>query len=450
MTRGLRMGAALLLALPAIAAAPLAPADFSWSAPLELPADARWGRVALPGEALVRLRSPAQGDLRVFDADGRPAAFARVPGSAASGPPELTPSYPAWPLVQAASAPPGGVQVRVEGGAGPQAVWVQVDGSPPTPGQVRLPAALFDTRGEKRPIDALVLQAELPPNTPVRLQASTSPDLAQWTPIPLRGSLYRFDHGGPANDTLRLERPVSLADRYLRLEWDAQIAVTLAALQARRASTTAAPRPVAELGEPRVVDGGLEWRIDTTAPIAALVPEPTRADAVLPLRVLGRADPAQPWRQLAQALAFRHGEGAQAHRSAPVPVALRGMRWLRLEPLPGHAWDPTLLRLRVELEPLELAFNASGPRPLRVAAGRPDTSSAQVDAGLLSAATELPMAQWPQAQLGPAHLQAPRTATWDRLVPAGVSPQMMLWTLLVAGALLLGVLAWRLVRMLKP
>lgn len=447
------LGAALLLAGCGARAEAPAPAEFSWLAPLEVPAGVQLARVAVPGEALARLRSAGQRDLRVFDADGRAVPFAFHRPVPSPGEADLTPSFAAWPLVRTQEPPRGAVGVRIDGAGGrDETVWLQIGGSPAEspPGRVTLPAVVFDTRAEQRPLEALVLQSELPPNTPVRLRAATSADLAHWTPVPLRGSLYRFGGGGPANDTLRLEQPLRLAGRYLRLEWE-QPDLKVTALRGRIATAPRPQRPRAELGTPRQVGEGLEWRIDSTSPVVALALEGTRPSTLLPLRVLGRGDPAQGWRQLAQTLVFRLGEGEREQRSPPLDLPPhQRLRWLRLEPLQGHALRPSDLRAWTEFEPLELVFAAGGPAPLRLAAGRADTPAADVAAGLLASAARGPLSELPLATTGAARIEPPRRSAWDRLLPEEpVTREAALWGLLVTGALLLAAVGWALLRQLR-
>ena len=53
-----------------------APSDFTWRAPLELPAATSMARVSLPAQALVQLQSSDARDIRVFNGTGEAVAFA--------------------------------------------------------------------------------------------------------------------------------------------------------------------------------------------------------------------------------------------------------------------------------------------------------------------------------------------------------------------------------------
>ena len=196
-----------------------APADFAWRGTLETPANATLIRAALPADALLRLRSPQAADVRVFDAKGLPVPFAfAAPVDKPPAARQPTASFRALTMYTAQAGsriPRTGVQVRMRDGA-ERSVWVQMEandsgaGADPA-GATRLPSALFDTRGSSQRVSALVIKAQLPANAPVRIALETSTDLARWTPVPLRGRVFRFDgDNAPANDTLELEQPLAL------------------------------------------------------------------------------------------------------------------------------------------------------------------------------------------------------------------------------------------------
>ena len=295
---------------------------------------------------------------------------------------QLTRGYPAHPRYSpapGARAPKGSMQVRVGDPNQARSVWVQIDGmgtgtdSAATPlAATRLNAAIFDTRAEKQRLTALTVQAELPANAPVRITASTSPDLAQWTPAPLRGRIYRFDGAaGLANNTLELEQPLLLEHRYLRLEWEGQEGVSLSSVAGVVALPAALPRLRAALPPPVVqTDAAFEWPLAFSTPIAALALNAPQPNSLLPVRVLGRNDAAQPWRQLGQTVVYRLGAGAAETTNPPLLLPGASVRWLRVEGAQGMALGRQVLEASVEFTPLQLVFLASGRAPFELAAGR--------------------------------------------------------------------------------
>ncbi len=448
-----------ILAVSTSAAAPASPAprEFTWEAPLTLPANAPLARVAVPGDALAALRSPGQRDLRIFNGAGEAVVFALQRPAPAPRTDSFTDPYPAHALMQSPATPklpPGALRVQVSGQPGEAPVWVQIGASPQAtpPGQVRLPAVLLDTRAELQSIDALAVDAQLPANTPVRITAALSADLARWTPVPLRGALYRFDGpNGPANQVLELATPLKLQGQYLRLSWDGVTGVDVRTLRARVAGARPPARVLAPLATPRIVDEGLEWAIDSTSPIRALVLEPAQPNTVLPLRVLGRGDPSQGWRQLAQGTVLRLGQGPDEVLQTELPLPPQASRWLRLEALHGRKLAPASVKVSAGFDPLELVFVVTGAPPFRLVAGRPDTPAGNIPATeLATAAAGRALGDLPLATLGRAQVREPARGFWARVLPQEAQARnLTLWGVLVAGVLVLAGAAWRLLRQLN-
>jgi hypothetical protein len=440
----------------ALADAP-GPRDFAWHAPIGLPAGAGIARIALPAGALMQLQSGDARDLRVFNAAGEPVAFAfMAPPGAPPAPRTKTRSYAALPLYSAASGgarPKGSMQVRIEDASGGRSVWVQVDGAPAA-GTPRLNSVLFDTQGERQPVTALELQATLPANTPVWIAASASTDLAQWTPLPVRGRVYRFDgEGAPANSTLEFEQPVQLEKRYLRLDWDGQPGISVQGVAGWVASEAKAPeRPRGPL-PPSQPAGGNAVEIDTgfLTPIAALSLVTPQDNTLLPVRVLGRNEASQPWRLLGQTVVYRLSDGPQASSNAPLELHGAGARHLRIESTTGANLAAAHLGASVEFEPVQAVFVATGAAPFELATGRAD--AAPIALPLATIASTLGAGRKPQdlplATVGAGTLQATDAGPLARLLPGAPGKTTLLWAVLGAGVLLLGGVAWSLMRQLK-
>ena len=433
------------------------PRDFTWHAPIELPAGAGIARVAVPAAALTRLQSSDARDLRVFNGAGEPVAFAFMAPPGATPPPRTkTRSYPALPLYSAAAGaarPKGSVQVRIADASGGQSVWVQMDGAP-VAAAPKLNAVLFDTQAERQPVTAIELQATLPANTPVWISASTSTDLAQWTPLPVRGRVYRFEgEGAPANLTLEFDQPVQLDKRYLRLDWDGQPGVSVQGV-AGLVANSAKPlgRPRADLPVPQAASGNAV-EIDTgfLTPIAALSLVTPQDNTLLPVRVFGRNDASQPWRLLGQTVVFRLGTGPQASSNAPLDLQGTSARKLRVESTTGASLAAAHLTASAEFEPTQVVFVATGAAPFELAAGRAD--AAPIALALATIASTLGSERKPQdlplAAVGAGTVQVMETGALTRLWPGAPGKTTVLWAVLALGVLLLGGVAWSLARQLK-
>ena len=450
------------LAGPCLADAPK-PQEFAWRAALELPAATSGARVALPPEALLQLQSSDARDVRVFNAAGEAVAFGFAAPPAAAAAEQRTRRYNALPLYSAApGARParGAVQVRIDSTGAPGSVWVQMDGAngrttAAAPGSTRLNAALFDTRQEKQPLRALELQAELPANVPVRISGATSADLAQWRPLELRGRIYRFDGpDGMANTTLELEQPLQLEGQYLRLGWEGQDGVAVNSVGGLVAAAAPVARVAAALPPPTVAGPtALEWPLAFATPVAALALSTTQANSLVPVRILGRNDAAQPWRTLASTVVYRlqGANGARETTNPAVPLGGATVRWLRVEATHGMQLAAGALRASVEFAPLQVVFVASGSPPFQLAAGRAGTDAAALPAGMLAGSLPVKLSELPEARVGAVQQrEAAAAGPFASVFPQGPAGRsLLLWAVLGGGVLLLGGVAWALFRQLK-
>jgi hypothetical protein len=448
------LGAVLMLPAALAAAQSPSPDEFAWRAPLQLPEGASLVRVELPAPALAKLQSADARDVRVFNAAGDPVPHAWItPATAAAKPLEdKTRSYPALPLytTTAASPPRGAVQVQISGERGRESVWVHLDGEPAA-GARRLNAVLFATREERQPLAAVDVQAQLPANTPVRIRVSTSPDLATWTPAPVRGRLFRFEgDGAPANLRLEFNPPLALRERYLRLDWDAQDDVAITAVTGLRVPAAPAPKRVrielppwheTEAGTADIVTG-------FATPLAAVVLAAPRDNTLVPVRVFGRNDNAQPWRPLGQTVVYRLGNNGETMTNPPLELQGASARSLRIVATHGTTLAPAQLQVFAEFAPLQLVFVASGRGPFVLAAGRERSDAAALPMSTITGMLgERRIEDLPAAEVGAATEAQP--GRWNSLWPGTAGKPLMLWAVLGLGVLLLAAVAWSLLKQLN-
>lgn len=438
----------------------LRPGDFTWRAPLQAPAGAALVRTELPPQALLHVQTGDLRDLRVFNAAGEAVPFALLAPPAAGAPPPRvrTATAAALPLYGAADRArpaPGSTEVRIADGAGQRSVWVRMDGGE-LPGAPRLDSVLVDTRAQEQALDAIEIHGTLPANAPVHLRVASSADLGQWTTLPVRGRLYRFDGAGaPSNTMLEFERPQILQGRFLRLDWSGQagVAVTgvtgLVAPGAARPERVRAPLPAARAAGP----GALEIPTGFAMPMAGLVLETPVPNTLWPLRVLARNEASLPWRQVANTVVYRLANGERDATNPALAMAGVSARWLRLESSNGADLAQARLQASAEFHPVRLVFVASGQGPFELATGRAATPAAALPLATLAGTLgSRKLDDLPLASVGTPVVQPARPAAWAVLWPGGdpPGPTAVLWTVLVAGVLVLAGVAWSLLRQLKP
>ncbi len=452
------------LSAGAMAADTPTPSDFAWRATLTVPAGASAARITLPAEAMLRLQSRDARDVRVFNADGEAVALSMVaPAGSTSGPAAQTGRYAALPLFSATGGKRPGrnsVQVQLDQNGQQGSVWVRIDGSAGAPGaanpaSTRLPSVLFDTRADKQTIDALTLQADLPANALVHFSLASSTDLAHWTPVALKGPLFRFDGAdAPSSQTLSLQQPLPLEGRYLRLSWDRQTPVQVQHMVGSVAATWTPPPRVRATLAPGMAEGSasLTWSLDFAAPLAALHLSTSRDNALVPVRILGRNDAAQPWRLLAQTVVYRLGTAAQPSTNPAVVLGGASVRWLRVEASQGMALPVADLQAALEFEPVQLVFLTTGKPPFELVAGHPRSTPSAISSAVLASAMATKLEDLPSASIANVRLQ-PASATGSTLqgwLPAGTEQRSVaLWAVLLVGVLVLGGVAYTLLRQLS-
>lgn len=433
--------------------------DFTWRAPLQVPAGAALVRAELPPQALLHLQSGDGRDLRVFNAAGEavPFAFLAPPDAGGPTPRARTATYPALPLhaaVDRAPAAPGSTEVRIADGAGQRSVWVRMDGGD-LPGATRLDSVLIDTRAQQQALGAIEIQGTLPANAPVHLRAASSADLAQWTTLPLRGRLYRFEgDGAPSNMMLEFERPADLEGRFLRVDWSGQAGVTVTGVTGLVAPAAAAPARVrAELPPPRPAGSSVEIATGFATPLSAVALQTPVPNTLWPVRVLARNEASLPWRQVGNTVVYRLANGAGDATNPPLHLSGVSARWLRVESTNGADLAQARLQASAQFQPVRLVFVASGAGPFELAAGRPAAPAAALPLATIAGTLGTrKLDDLPLATVGTPVVRPARPAAWAVLWPGGDPPGQtaVLWTVLVAGVLVLAGVAWSLLRQLKP
>lgn len=288
--------------------------EFAWVGTVAGVSPGSLVRIALPVDALTRLQSRAGHDVRVLNAAGKVIPYA-VTG--------------------------GDVPLRLR-----HAVQTRAFPLSSTSTQ-----AIADLRSEVQLLAALDLKGVWPRNALVHLQLAVSHNLQDWTPVPVKGPLYRFDGADPpVNTVLELEEPLAAEGHYLRITWPGHTGVKLASLTGRVAGLRVAASPVrAELGA-GVADGtsGLVWTFPFATPVSAVHLHMPPGGEPVPLRISARGDPVQPWKLLASTVVYRDALPGGQGMNPPQPLPEMLIAQLRIEAGNGVPFPAGGLRLTAE------------------------------------------------------------------------------------------------------
>ncbi|MDH4417408.1 MAG: DUF3999 domain-containing protein [Acidovorax sp.] len=445
------------------------PAAYAIRIPVALAADAPLQRVMLPAEVLVRLQSPGYADVRLFNGAGQPVPMA-LAGVAAASAPEESVTLPAYPILGAASAGAAGLEglsLRIEERQGQRVVQIDTAGTAGPAATQTVRGALLDARNVQLPVARMALDVDLPGGQPVTFQVHASKDLKQWQPL-AETVLYRADAaaaptapGRLGNEQIDLQR-ADLKGHYLRVTWG-DAAVTLrGATLATSSKPGLRERVSANMAVPLLGNNPRElvFALPFATPVAALAITPPGSNVLVPVRVLGRNHREQPWSPLASAVVYKMTMGGKEQASGPVELGGVSVREIKIEAdpkTPGFAAAPALA---LQFEPAQLVFLASGQGPFTLAAGLSGASAAAsaflplaslVPGYQPALENQLPVAL---ADVARADITGGKPAD-GALVPAaaasgGISTRSaVLWGVLLAGVVALGLMAWLLLRQNK-
>jgi hypothetical protein len=124
------------------------------------------------------------------------------------------------------------------------------------------------------------------------------------------------------------------------------------------------------------------------------------------------------------------------------------VRWLRVEATHGMRLEGAGLSARALFEPIDIVFVAGGSGTYRLAAGRAGAPAVALPLRMLASTTPTPVDDLPAARIARVESAAPvARPAWARWLPRGVEPRAaLLWAVLLLGVVLLGGVAWSLLR----
>jgi Protein of unknown function (DUF3999) len=414
-------------------AEPTGPDGFAFSAAVEPQGSGSLQRIEMPAAALVALKREDLGDIRVFDGRGKALSIARLdtvtPGAQQS---HLVPTYP----IAGTAAAIGGPAVSIEIAQPGQTVSVETGGDAASGDTA---ASLLDTRAIAEPAIALVLDADLPAQTPISFTLEASADLKTWQPLGDK-VLFSPAEGQAPLGGARIALPgVDLEKRYLRLSWKAAPGIALRKAEVVTAKDAPPPRTTLATSGATLDDPyNLRLSAPSPAPLAAIALTATEADGVVPIKLYGREAAERPWMPLSAATVRPDGK--------PALLELGGTNYpqYRIEADQRSAGFSAVPRVALEVQPLTLLAAFNGQPPYRLAVGNAKAEGKLFATGDLAEpkvlAGELPMARVTAAP-------PPVIALDPGAIDSPFAPRkLVLWGALLLGTAVLGFGAVRLLR----
>lgn len=440
--------------------------DFAWSLPIQADGSDDSYQFDLPSAVYRGITRRDAGDLRVFNAAGEvvPHGFHHQTVAPATKPQPraLTP----FPLKGNPSKGLGGLHVRLERSGGKTVFQLDEGaGSGITPARVL--GYLVDATAMDQPIQALELTVRAPTDYAGSVRVEASMDLARWDTIVAGAPLLSLEQAGVKLEQRRVEF-APRKTKYLRISWtglpvEAQLTGVLAEPSESPVALTRQWDAVAGVA---VADKPGEYSFDFRGnfPVDRLrlgLPQP---NTLVQTEILSRNRASDPWRTAARAVVYRLRRQGTEILSPEISIATNPDRYwlLRVDQKGGGlgAGDPQLVAGWV---PHRLVFVARGGSPFTLAFGNRDAvpSNHAIDTLVRgyrqkpasSGLEDVKMTQ--VAAVPPTRLKSPDLQLPSVLGGAVIAAdpveirKVILWSGLVVAVLLLGWMAWRLLRQME-
>jgi hypothetical protein len=419
------------------------PGDFAYGLRLHLPEGGAIYRVSLPAAVYRGVTRTDLGDLRVFNADGRPVPHTvrRPPRPEATGPPRSVPFFPLF----AAGSDGEGLMLQITTNAA--GAVVRTTPRPGKGGDDRVAAYLIDLGPPERSAAALRLDWSAAGESFVAdVALSGGDDLNQWHSLAPSTTLARLRYGGHRLERNTIPLPPN-PPRYLRLSWPAETgSARLSAVRAEPTPSGPAPRRVSVRGTLDVA-APADWFFDLGGPLPTdqVQLELAEINSLVQGALYSRADPEAEWRYRGEGMFYRLRIDGEEVAGAPVDLSTRsGERYWRFSPS-ENAGAEVAPALVVSYTPHELLLLARGTGPFLLAYGAAtmapaDRPVAELIRTLDDGGSGREIAT--EARLG----EAVTLGGSEALTPPPPLRRWLLWSVLVAGVGLIAGMAWHLWR----
>lgn len=437
--------------------------DFAYRIELAVTGERAAYRAALPPEVHRGVTRADFADVRVVNGAGEAVPFTLVSGAPRAQAADLRVTPPLFPVFRESGDAPAKLDLQVRQNADGTLISLATSSGKPAAGAPR-PAAywLVDTSLLKLPMRGLKLEWRADQQLMAGLRVEAGDDLASWRTLAGRAPLVDLNAGAQSlrQDTVEFA-PVRA--RYLRLTLESQGApVRFDAVNVMLAGEAPEP-PRARVSAVGTAAGAQDIEFDLGGAFAVErvgfgLPQ---QNTLAPAEILVRDDPGAAWRPLARTVVYRLAApvaGGDALLSPPHPVGTTVARYwlLRLDPKSGGV-GAGAVRLEADYAARHVVFVARGAGPFGIEYGRRARAGEKpASAGpSLALPTLLPGYregdEWKLPEASTGKVVAVNPGAVDKTLASEFDlKKSALWAMLVAAVLVLGAMAWRLLRDSPP
>ena len=446
----------LALTFPATADTPLRPADFAYGIPIETTGDAPFHEFSVPQSVYESVTRTDLGDQRMFNARDEivPHALRHIEAAKAAG--KWT-TLALFPVRGNSERSPNELTLRVDRNTAGSIVRVRSTDA----ATANAPVALYivEIKTADKPIRILELNWKDSGGEGFagRLAVDASDDLQNWRTVVGDAPLLRLLHAGESLDRRQIALG-ALKTKYLRLRWidPAGTAPLLTQLRVEHLTDAAPPErqwlaltPATSGEKP----GEFLYTLAGKMPVDRVRIRLPQVNAVASAQLDTRAERSAPWQRRAGGLVYRvNKSGTDVVQEDFALWPLAGAREWRLtlsQKDSGLGDQPPIIE--VGWLPQTLVFSARGAGPYRLAYGKAALAPGDASIEQLLAATADGQ---PKFVAQPARLGTREALGGEQRLTLSLKERSwrtwLLWAALGAGVLMLGWMATRLARQMKP
>ena len=427
------------------------PADFASQTPLTLSGDGPWYRIELPPSVQPNARQADLSDLRVFNNEGQPQAYA-LNQKQASQEQEPTPIPVKWfALYSTQEAGDATPVIRIERASNGTVIEVQPQ-SDIEAGEEVLRGWLLDTSAIKAPLEQLIIDWSAEREGFQSFSIEASDDLQHWRDWG-EGQVARLSFADEVVDQREVGLPGQSA-RYLRLLWRSPHSAPTLISAHLFAADSETPTPPLTWSPP--VTGKVEktneyvWELPAGLPVERVKVDIAQPNSLAPGTLYARSDARQPWQPISSGLLYRLTQNGSDVVQDQLQLSGRIVQQLKLVVDDrGGGLGTEAPALSVAVRASEVVFLARGNGPFTLAVG-----NTSVKAANLSLATLIPdFTPQKLATLGTAKPTTATVANMAAPLPAVQESigfkRIGLWAVLLLGVLFLGWMAMSTLRASK-
>lgn len=386
MTRTLLAAASLFVAASRAVGAPPTLDDYAQGVTVVAPAGLPLVETTVPDAVYQTVTREDLGDLRVFNAEGKPVPHAFCASPAVAEQVITQQSLPVFELRDARESASDGSHVEVQTAGGTQVNVLERRRTQPPAANGRI--HIIDARDGDAPLRAIQFEWQSPDGaSQAQVSIEASDDLDRWHVLVPASTLLLATRGDQQLRRKRIELPLQSYD-YLRVQRaDGGPPLVIEQVIAERVGSAEEIEPVWFMATLLATDDPERLFFDTgrRAPVSYARLRLSQENSSVRVILHSRDDREAPWSERWSGEAYRIVTDMQRRESPPAQFGATSDRYWRLE----FAKDPQLHRatlLALGYRPARLRFLAQGPGPFTLAygSGRTEISAASACDALLA------------------------------------------------------------------